>query len=117
MTNRRLYSDINPIEEMDFAAKVKLLREADAFARGLDGRVRQVSTSLAGEWQLVETMRPDGFIARDIRPLVRFNVTVVTGERRVRKAAPMAWAGDRPTAVSWARNNGKARCRKRCGKA
>jgi TldD protein len=80
MTNRKLYSDINPIEEMDFAAKVKLLREADAFARSLDGRVRQVSISLAGEWQLVEILRPDGFIARDIRPLVRFNVTVVTGE-------------------------------------
>jgi TldD protein len=80
MTNRKLYSDINPIEEMDFAAKVKLLREADAFARSLDARVRQVSISLAGEWQLVEILRPDGFIARDIRPLIRFNVTVVTGE-------------------------------------
>src|SRR5215212_579906 len=80
MTNRKLYSDINPIEEIDFAQKVKLLREADAFARSLDRRVRQVSISLAGEWQLVEIIRPDGFIARDIRPLVRFNVTVVTGE-------------------------------------
>jgi TldD protein len=41
--------------------------------------VRQVSISLSGEWQLVEILRPDGFAARDIRPLVRFNVTVVTG--------------------------------------
>ena len=79
MTNRKLYSDLNPISAMDFAAKVKLIRDADAFARGLDSRVRQVSISLSGEWQLVEILRPDGFAARDIRPLVRFNVTVVTG--------------------------------------
>jgi TldD protein len=79
MTNRKLYSDLNPIGAMDFAAKVKLIRDADAFARGLDSRVRQVSISLSGEWQLVEILRPDGFAARDIRPLVRFNVTVVTG--------------------------------------
>jgi TldD protein len=79
MTNRKLYSDSNPIGAMDFAAKVKLIREADAFARALDSRVRQVTISLSGEWQLVELMRPDGFTARDMRPLVRFNVTVVTG--------------------------------------
>ncbi|HYM98297.1 MAG TPA: metalloprotease TldD, partial [Aestuariivirgaceae bacterium] len=78
-TNRKLYSDANPIGAMDFAAKVKLIRDADAFARALDSRVRQVSISLSGEWQLVEIMRPDGFAARDIRPLVRFNVSVVTG--------------------------------------
>jgi TldD protein len=79
LTNRKLYSDINPISAMDFAAKVKLIREADAFARALDSRVRQVSISLSGEWQMVEILRADGFAARDIRPLVRFNVTVVTG--------------------------------------
>jgi TldD protein len=79
-TNRKLYGDLNPINGMDFAEKVKLIREADAFARGLDERVRQVSISLSGEWQVVEILRPDGFIARDIRPLVRFNVTVVAGK-------------------------------------
>jgi TldD protein len=79
MTNRKLYTDANPIAATDFAQKVKLVCEADAFARSLDPRVRQVSISLSGEWQFVEIVRPDGFTARDIRPLVRFNVTVVTG--------------------------------------
>jgi TldD protein len=79
MTNRKLYSDLNPISSMDFAANVKLLREADSFARALDNRVRQVSVSLTGDCQAVEIIRPDGFRARDIRPLVRFNVSVVTG--------------------------------------
>jgi TldD protein len=51
----------------------------DSFARALDNRVRQVSVSLTGDCQAVEIIRPDGFRARDIRPLVRFNVSVVTG--------------------------------------
>jgi TldD protein len=79
-TNRRLYSDVNPVATVDFAQKVKLIREADDFARRLDPRVRQVSISLTGEWQVVEIMRPDGYAARDVRPLVRFNVSIVTSE-------------------------------------
>jgi TldD protein len=39
-----------------------------------------VSASVAASWQIVEIMRPDGEIYRDIRPLVRVNVSVVVGE-------------------------------------
>jgi TldD protein len=38
-----------------------------------------VSVSLAANWQVVEIVRPDGEIYRDIRPLVRVNVSVVAG--------------------------------------
>ena len=79
-TNRQRYRDANPIDELPFERKVALLTDADAYARSLDPRVRQVSISLSGEWQFVEVIRPDGFAARDLRPLVRFNVSVVTGE-------------------------------------
>src|SRR5262245_17978416 len=44
-TNRRLYGDTDPVAAMPFADKVALLSTADAFARGLDPRVRQVSLS------------------------------------------------------------------------
>ena len=77
-TNRKLYRDVNPISGLDFSAKVKLLRDADQFARALDPRVKQVSISLTGEWQIVEIARPDGYRGHDIRPLVRFNVSIVT---------------------------------------
>jgi TldD protein len=76
-TNAKLYSDIDPLRSAEFAAKVKLLEDMNAYARGKDGRVRQVSCSLAGEWQNVEIVRPGGEIYRDIRPLVRINVSVV----------------------------------------
>ena len=79
-TNRRLYTDDNPLAAPGFDAKVKLLQEIDAYARAKDDRVRQVSASVAASWQIVEIMRPDGEIYRDIRPLVRVNVSVVVGE-------------------------------------
>ncbi len=62
----------------DFSQKVELLQKADAFTRGLDSRVSQVSVSLAADWQSIEIIRADGSIYRDIRPLVRFNIAVVS---------------------------------------
>ncbi len=79
-TNRVLYSDINPLGEAPFEAKVQLLSEIDAYARGKDPRVRQVSASIAGNWQAVQIIRAGGERGADIRPLVRLNVSVVVGE-------------------------------------
>ena len=50
-TNRKLYADTDPMGDAAFAVKVDLLREMDAFARGLDKRVVQVSASLAASLQ------------------------------------------------------------------
>jgi len=79
-TNTRLYGDENPIGEPNFGAKAALLGEIDQWLREKDPRVRQVSASLAASWQHVEILRADGQLLRDIRPLVRLNVSVVVGE-------------------------------------
>ncbi|WOI53975.1 metalloprotease TldD [Parvularcula sp. LCG005] len=79
-TNRHLYTDDNPLDAVPFADKVKLLEQINAYARDKDSRVRQVSASLSGTWEIVEIMRPGGLIVRDIRPLVRLNVSVTAGE-------------------------------------
>ena len=79
-TNAKLYGDLNPVAGIDFATKVKLLQDIDAYARAKDKRVRQVSASLLGEWQAVEILRADGRRVGDIRPLVRVNVSVVVGD-------------------------------------
>ena len=76
-TNKKLYSDVDPLKSAAFEHKVKLLEDMNAYARSKDSRVRQVSCSLSGEWQQVEIVRPGGEIYRDIRPLVRINVSVV----------------------------------------
>ncbi|HEX3709758.1 MAG TPA: metalloprotease TldD [Pseudolabrys sp.] len=79
-TNRKLYGDDNPLELPAFDAKVKLLEQIDAYARAKDARVRQVSASVAATWQVVEILRADGEIYRDIRPLVRLSVSTVVGD-------------------------------------
>lgn len=79
-TNRSLYGDENPIGSPSFEAKVHLLQEIDAYLRAKDPKVRQVSVSLAGSWQQVEILRADGHFVRDIRPMVRLNVSVVVGD-------------------------------------
>lgn len=75
--NQSLYTSLNPLTEVEFAAKVKVLETIDAYLRSKDPRVKQVSASLSGEWQVVHIIRADGRIASDIRPLVRLNVSVV----------------------------------------
>ena len=79
-TNRRLYADQNPAEAMGFSDKVALLQKVDAYARGLDPRVRQVSVSMAADWQSVEILRADGQTYADVRPLVRFNISIVSSD-------------------------------------
>ena len=79
-TNQTLYTDENPIGGMEFAAKVKLLQDIDAYARAKDQRIRQVSASLAGSWQAIQILRAGGERVADIRPLVRLNVSVVVGD-------------------------------------
>ena len=79
-SNVKLYTDIDPLGSASFETKVKLLEDMNAYARGKDGRVRQVSCHLSGEWQQVEILRADGSVYRDIRPLVRIDVSVVAEE-------------------------------------
>jgi TldD protein len=83
-----LYTANSPLEEVAFAAKVKLLEDIDAYLRGKDTRVRQVSCSLSGEWQAVMVVRGDGHIATDFRPLVRLNIAVtVEDNQRMEKGS------------------------------
>ena len=80
-TNRRLYADLDPIEEAAFGVKVELLKEMDAFARALDPRVVQVSATLSASRQEVAILRPEGGLVADLRPMARLNVSVIVEER------------------------------------
>ena len=92
-TNQMLYSGDNPLGENAFEDKVRLLQDIDAFARSSDERVRQVSVSLAGEWQVVELIRADGFTRQDVRPLVRINVSVVVGQGERQESGSHGFGG------------------------
>lgn len=90
----KLYGDENPIEDAEFPLKIDTLKEIDAFARDLDSRVVQVSSTLAASLQEVAILRPDGRCVTDTRPMARLNVSVIV-ERDGRRESGMAGSGGR----------------------
>ncbi|HXQ14850.1 MAG TPA: metalloprotease TldD [Caulobacteraceae bacterium] len=99
-TNAKLYGDDDPLAHPSFSDKVALLQEIDAFARQRDPRVAQVLASLAGERRIVEIVRADGRLIRDVRPLVRINVQI-TVEKDGRRENGMSGAGGRASFEAW----------------
>lgn len=83
-TNRAIYDGEDPLSAIPFAEKVALCQRIDAAARARDPRVEQVSVSLAASWSVIDIIRAGGFVANDIRPLVRLGVQIVAkeGDRR-----------------------------------
>ena len=92
-TNRHLYTGDSPLDAVPFEDKVALLQKIDAAARAADPRVAQVTASLAASWEVVEIVRPDGFVARDIRPLVRLNVGIVAEKNGRRERGSYGFGG------------------------
>ncbi len=99
-TNRKLYGEDDPLAAPAFGDKVALLQEIDAFARARDPRVVQVTASIAGERRQIEILRGDGRLLRDVRPLVRVNVSV-TVERDGRRETGSSGAGGRTSFAAW----------------
>jgi TldD protein len=99
-TNARLYGEDDPVSSPDFAGKVALLQEIDAFARARDPRIVQVMASMAGERRVIEILRADGRLIRDVRPLVRVNVQV-TVEKDGRRETGTSGAGGRAGFDTW----------------
>jgi TldD protein len=91
--NRHLYTDASPLDEIGFAEKVKLLETIDAAARARDPRVAQVSAGLSASWSVVEIVRADGFVATDVRPLVRLNVSIVAEQNGRRETGSFGMGG------------------------
>jgi len=76
-TNRSMYGADDPLSLVPFADKVALCQQIDAAARARDPRVAQVSVALAASWSVIDIVRADGFVASDVRPLVRLGVQIV----------------------------------------
>ena len=88
------YADTDPLESFTEHEKVALLSRVDAFARGLDPRVKQVTARLAANIETNLVVGSDGTFAGDIRPLVRFDVSVIV-ERDGRRERGFAGGGGR----------------------
>ena len=99
-TNQRLYEPVDPLASPAFSDKIALLQEIDAWARARDPRVVQVSATLVGERRAVEILRADALTVRDVRPLVRLNISV-TVERDGRRESASTGAGGRAGFETW----------------
>ncbi len=75
--NINLYKSHNPLEEISFSEKLAKLKFIDDYLRKKDSNVKQVSASIASEWQVVYILREGGKEFADIRPLVRVNISIV----------------------------------------
>jgi TldD protein len=92
-SNRHLYTDASPLDAIPLERKIALLESIDAAARARDPRIVQATASLSGSWSAIEIVRPDGFVARDVRPLVRLNVSVVAESNGRREAGSFGFGG------------------------
>jgi TldD protein len=91
---RELYAPVNPLQSLSEENKVALLQRVDRYIRDQEPRVKEVSLSLAGSFETIFIMGSDGAMAADVRPLVRFNVSVIL-EHQGRREAGAAGGGGR----------------------
>ena len=88
------YSDADPIVTATESEKVELLQRLDRFARSLDQSVREVSIALEASHETNLIVSSDSSQVGDIRPLVRFDISVIS-ERDGRRETGRAGGGGR----------------------
>ena len=102
-TNKNFYNDINPIEEKDLNSKLEVLNKVNSYLRSKDSNVKQVTSSFSGEQKSIEIIRLGGQSITDVRPLVRFNVSVML-EKNGRKETGVYGIGGRQSYDSYLDN-------------
>jgi len=103
-SNSKMYSDINPIEAKPFNEKISILKSVDDYLRKKDSLIKQVSASISGEYQEIEIIKSDSQSFQDIRPLIRFNVTVMV-EKNGRRETGSYGTGGRMNYDDYIANN------------
>lgn len=85
LNEQPLYTGQSPFDA-EPQARVQFLKEMDAYVRALDPRVQEVTLSLVAQHEKTAVVNTLGVAAGDLRPLVRFGVSVIVreGDRRER---------------------------------
>ena len=88
------YGQDDPIASASEVEKVALLQRLDAYARSLDSRIKEVTITLAANFETNLVVSTDGTVGGDVRPLVRLNVSVIA-EQKSRRERGSAGGGGR----------------------
>ena len=99
-SNKKYYENINPIEQKSLNEKIKILNEVNNYLRSKDGNIKQVTANFLGEQKSVEIIRSGGETLTDVRPLIRFNVSVML-EKNGRKETGVYGVGGRQSYDSY----------------
>lgn len=88
-----LYGEDEPLLGMNFEEKINLLREADHYARQLDSRVKEVTLSLGAQWSCISIIRAGEKPLFDVRPLLRFGITLIVEDKGKREVGSFSGGG------------------------
>jgi TldD protein len=88
-----LYPPLNPLNTFSEQQKIDLLKRVEAQARRIDSRVKQAIVTLSGLHDVILIADSDGNLSADVRPLVRFNVTVIVEEGNKREQGSSGGGG------------------------
>ena len=91
--NEPMYTSQNPLQNTEFSRKIKTLENIDKFARNLDSRVIQVSTSLSGSYKAIQILQSENLSTADLRPLVRLNIQIVVQHKGRRESGSSGYGG------------------------
>jgi TldD protein len=89
-----LYFPTDPVSSLTDPEKVAWLERVDRETRKMDPRIVQVTAGVTAVHEVVLVATSDGELAADVRPLVRFNVSVLV-EQNGRREQGYAGAGGR----------------------
>ncbi|MFZ9709483.1 MAG: metalloprotease TldD [Steroidobacteraceae bacterium] len=93
-TGHALYAPLDPVGSLSDDDKVRWLERVDRETRRLDPCIVQVMASVSSSYEVILLADSEGTFAADVRPLVRFNVSVIA-ERDGRREVGFAGMGGR----------------------
>jgi TldD protein len=88
-----LYPVQVPATEVRLERKTALLYEMDRLARAIDPRIKNVFVSFASEQKIVLVASSKGWVAGDIQPLARLNVTCIAEQQKNRQVGSYGGGG------------------------
>jgi TldD protein len=93
-----LYMPVDALSSLRDEEKVAWLERVDRETRRIDPRIVQVMASVSAVHEVIMVANSEGDLAADVRPLVRFNVSVIV-EQNGRREQGYCGAGGRYTLV------------------